>query len=144
MKKNKLFIILGVSLLLLAIVVFFALNEGNQEEKLTKKLESIGSEFYSEFYYDQVTAGKTEEEVKSFLDRFSETGIKVDLDNLSRFKEEKYNNIGDTFVNKKDKISCDIRNTRAVILPKEPFGKTDFTVKANLDCGFGSVDEVVE
>lgn len=141
MKKNKLFIALGVVLLLLALIAVFTISGGNQEEKLTKKLESIGSEFYSDFYYEQVTSGKTDEEVQEFLGRFTETGIKVDIDNLSRFNEEKYSDITETFVNKKDKIACDIRNTRAIILPKEPFGKTDFTVKAELDCGFEGVVE---
>ena len=139
-KNKKITLITLVLVLILGVLVLSQLG-GNQEEKLTIKLEKVGSEFYSEFYYDQIVSDKTEEEVEAFLARYSEIGIKVDIDNLSRFNEEKYANLVDEFKNKKDDIACDIRNTRAIIYPTEPFGKTDFTVSAELDCGFEAATE---
>lgn len=141
MKGKKIIIAITAAVLVLLVVAFLNLNGGNQEEKLTKRLETVGTEFYTEFYYDQISAGKTEEEVSEFLTRFVELGIKVDIDNLSRFNEDKYANIVEEFHNKKDNVACDIRNTKAIIYPVSPFGKTDFTVSSVLDCGFETVEE---
>lgn len=141
MKGKKIIIAITAAVLVLLVVAFLNLNGGNQEEKLTKRLETVGTEFYTEFYYDQISAGKTEEEVSEFLTRFVELGIKVDIDNLSRFNEDKYANIVEEFHNKKDNVACDIRNTKAIIYPVAPFGKTDFTVSSVLDCGFETVEE---
>lgn len=118
--------------------IFFLSNVSgqNQEEKLDKKLVEIGTEFYEEFYYEQIVSGKSEAEVEEFLGRFAEIGIKVDLDNLSRFDEKKYSNLAEIFVNEKDKVACSIHNTRAIIYPQAPYTKTDHKVEAELDCGF--------
>lgn len=131
---------LGIALIILVIllvVAFFSLQtKGDQESKLSKKLEEVGSDFYTNFYHGQITSDKTEEESTEFLSRFNEKGIKVDLDNLSRFNEQKYSDLLETFVNKKTKIACDQKNTRAIIYPQEPYGDKDFTIKGELDCGF--------
>lgn len=137
MKKiYKLIIVLVVLLGVLAVAVVVNGTGGNQETKLNTKLKDIGTEFYEDFYYDQIVSGKTEEEVVEFLSRFSEIGIKVNLDNLSRFSEGKYSDLSNEFTNKKSKVACDINNTRALIFPKEPYGKKDHEVNAELDCGF--------
>ena len=39
-----------------------------------------------------------------------------------------------TFKSKKKK--CDKKNTRVIIYPQKPYGKTDYKVKIELDCGF--------
>ena len=93
-KNKKITLITLVLVLILGVLVLSQLG-GNQEEKLRIKLEKVGSEFYSEFYYDQIVSDKTEEEVEAFLASYSEIGIKVDIDNLSRFNEEKYENLVD-------------------------------------------------
>lgn len=136
MKNKKVLVLITAVVLGLLVLALFTLNTGNQEEKLTKKLEQVGSEFYTEFYYDQISAGKTEEEINEFLTRFVDIGIKVDIDNLSRFNEDKYSNIVEEFYNKKGKQACDVRNTKALIYPVAPFGKNDFKVSSELDCGF--------
>ena len=123
MKGKKIIIAITAAVLVLLVVAFLNLNGGNQEEKLTKRLETVGTE------------------VSEFLTRFVELGIKVDIDNLSRFNEDKYANIVEEFHNKKDNVACDIRNTKAIIYPVSPFGKTDFTVSSVLDCGFETVEE---
>ncbi|NLJ17503.1 hypothetical protein [Globicatella sulfidifaciens] len=125
-------------IILAGIILAFSLNLfSDNQAKLGKKLEEVGQDFYENFYYDQISSSKTEEETTEFLERFEEVGIKVNLDNLSRFDEEKYPNLIDTFKNKKDNIECDIRNTRVIIYPKEPYTKTDYEINHELDCGFG-------
>ena len=67
MTKNKKITLITIVLVLVLGVLVLSQLGGNQEEKLTKKLESIGSDFYTEFYYEQVTSGKTDEEIEAFL-----------------------------------------------------------------------------
>lgn len=133
-----------IAITLVVLVGFIVLNKTsllqNNENKLSNRIEEVGSDFYENFYYDQISANKTEEEVKEFLERFEEVGIKVDLDNLSRFNEEKYSNLNEEFKNKKDDIECDIRNTKAIIYPKSPYSKEDYTISHELDCGFDATE----
>lgn len=126
---------------LLILIVFgfgiFYLVGGSQSEKtLSNKLEAVGQDFYENMYYDHIVANKSEAEVKEFFAKFTEIGIKVDLDNLARFDEEKYPNLIKDFTNKKSKEACHPINTKVIIYPSEPFNKTDYTLESELDCGF--------
>lgn len=134
----KIKLIIGFSLLLLVILGLSFIKGGSksQESTLHKKIETVGTDFYENFYYDQISSNKTDEELVEFLQRFEEMGIKVDLDNLSRYDTDKYPNLIDEFVNKEADIKCDVRNTKAIIYPKEPFGKEDYNIEVDLDCGF--------
>ncbi|CAM3739486.1 hypothetical protein ERUR111494_09065 [Erysipelothrix urinaevulpis] len=78
--------------------------------------------------------------MKEFLERFSEAGIKVDLDNLSRFDDGKYEGLLQVLVNPKTKESCDVNNTKAIIHPHAPFGKKDYKIDVELDCGLATVE----
>lgn len=133
-------IVVGALALVAVVVVIFAISQssfgGSNEAKLTKKLETVGADFYENFYVEQISQNKTEEEVKTFLGRYTEIGIKVDIENLSRYDEVKYPNLIEEFVNKKGDIKCDARNTKAIIYPKEPFTNKDYTISSELDCGF--------
>ena len=121
-RKLKLLSVLALfaGITLVAVLVSILLRGGNQEEKLSKKLETVGADFYENFYHSQISSNKTEEEVKEFLERFKEIGIKVDIDNLSRFDDKKYADLDKEFINKKDNILCDVRNTRAVYILRNP------------------------
>ena len=121
-RKLKLLSVLALfaGITLVAVLVSILLRGGNQEEKLSKKLETVGADFYENFYHSQISSNKTEEEVKEFLERFKEIGIKVDIDNLSRFDDKKYADLDKEFINKKDNIPCDVRNTRAVYILRNP------------------------
>lgn len=137
--NSVLLIILGVAVVGAAI---FFLSQGgtqssaNQREQLSKRLETVGGDFYENMYYGHITSNKTDEEIQKFLGGFSEIGIKVDLDNLSRFDRDKYPNLLEEFVNKKSDTACDPQNTKAIIYPKAPFEATNYTLGSQLDCGF--------
>ncbi len=141
MKDNiqfKIKLIIGALAVLLVVVLvgFGSKAFGSQEKKLSQKLEVVGKDFYENMYFNHITANKSDEEVEEFFTNFTETGIKVDLDNLSRFDEEKYPKLLEEFVNKKTKEACHVRTTKAIIYPEAPFGKTDYTLDTELDCGF--------
>lgn len=111
-------------------------KQAKGKDALEADLIKMGSDFYESFYYDNVTDGKTDEEKTTFLEKFQESGIKINLDNLGRYNDSQNEAVIAGFKNNKTDTICDVNNTRAVILPKAPFGKTDFEVRAELDCGF--------
>ena len=79
--------------------MIFNNNSKNESQKLTKELKELGISFYEDFYYNQI--GKTDEEKKTFLEKYTDIGIKVSLDNLARYKKDESEEIIKKFVNSK-------------------------------------------
>ena len=100
-KKSLLCMIGGIVLIVVLIVVgcFMFLKKGGQEASLSKSLESMGKDFYENFYYTQV--GSTDEERANFLSKYETIGIKINLDNLSRYDNNKNSDKINKFVNNK-------------------------------------------
>jgi N-acetyl-beta-hexosaminidase len=142
-KNNKVIQIIGIVVILavvLGIVLFLTKDARlSDEEKLEKSLTTMGEEFYTDFYYTEISKNKTSQEVSEFLAKFQDVGIKVNLDNLSRYNDGANEDEIANFKN--GDTECDKTNTRAVIYPKSPYGKNDYTIKAELDCGFDSAEE---
>ena len=133
-RKILLFIIVSLLIVCMLFVMFFMGSNDLQQNKLTTNLKEIGKDFYENFYYDQV--GIDEEQRVAFLKRFETVGIKVSLDNLSRYKLQDSNDILKHFVNNKTNESCDKDNTQVIIYPTSPYDKTSYNLEVNLDCGF--------
>lgn len=134
-KNKKNLVLLGiVVVLIIAIVLIVVFFKGDNKVKLEDRLKEIGTDFYENYYYDQT--GSTIEEKEEFLSRFSEIGIKINLDNLSRYKSETNKDKIESFKNSKTGEACNRDNTRVIIYPKAGYGKTDYEVKTELDCGF--------
>lgn len=140
-KKKKMIQICAIALgLIIVLGVILFLTRGSrlsQEEKLNRSLTKMGEEFYTEFYYTEISKNKSDKEVSEFLSKFQDIGIKVNLDNLSRYNDGANEDEIANFKNEKG-TACNTTNTRAVIYPKSPYGKKDYTVKVELDCGFDS------
>ena len=76
MDKKKIGIIAGVAVVVLAIVVGIILFLGRSNEKqLTANLNTLGKQFYEEFYYP--SQEKSQDDVKAFVKKFEKTGIKI-------------------------------------------------------------------
>ena len=75
-----------------------------------------------------------EQQIVENIKKFETTGIKVDLDNLSRQSNESKEKVKD-FVNDKNE-ECNKNNTKVIIYPKDPYGKTNYELEIQLDCGF--------
>lgn len=132
--KKKIAIIVAAVVIVVAVVVFVLVKGGSNEDKLKSSLTDMGRDFYENFYYEQV--GKSSEERTNLLSKFTTVGIKIDLENLERYDSGKFATDIKAFVNNKTKEKCNKTNTKVVIYPKSPYGKTDYTVEAQLDCGF--------
>lgn len=127
----------AVVLIIVALVFLIkgiASGVGGQEKKLTKRMEELGVSFYEDFYYKQV--GSTDEARAEFVSNYAQTGIKVKLDDLARFKSEQTDAVRAEFVNKKSGESCDMTNSKVTIYPQSPYGAKDHKVEVTLVCGF--------
>lgn len=136
--KNKRNLIIIVSALVLICAIIFCLvlvpkNKSNEKE-LTAKMQEMGKEFYETFYYKQV--GTTDENRAAFLKKYETIGIKVNLDNLSRYSGKDSNSILNEFVNNQSKKNCDKYNTQVVIYPQTPYNQKSYKIEVVLDCGF--------
>lgn len=137
LKKEQYYILGGLVLLIIIVISLFMIFGGkskNESQKLSKELKQLGISFYEEFYYKQI--GKTDEEKKAFLEKYTDIGIKVSLDNLARYKKNETETILKKFVNSKTNTECDKNSSMVIIYPKEPYGKNDYRIDANLVCGF--------
>ena len=140
-KNNSVICIVIGAVLVVALIVaacFMFIKKGGQEASLSKSLESMGKDFYENFYYTQV--GSTDEERANFLSKYETIGIKINLDNLSRYDNNKNSDKINKFVNNKTNKACDRTNTRVIVYPQNPYNQTSYKIETQLDCGFDEVE----
>ena len=134
MDKKKIGIIAGVAVVVIAVVVGLILFLGRSNEKqLNANLTKLGKQFYEEFYYP--SQEKSQDDVKAFVKKFEKTGIKINLENIAKIsKVDK--SLVDSMVNKKTKEKCDVKQSTVTIYPEKPYGKNNYKIEVNLECGF--------
>ena len=137
-KTHKIVCIACCAVLVIGIVIIFPPAFGNDkettlEERLSGFLEEMGKDFYENYYYDAV--GSSDESRKNFLQKYSEIGIKVNLDNLSRYNGESVEERIESFKNNESGEDCNRENTKVIIYPQDPYGKTDYRLETILECG---------
>ncbi|MBR2712213.1 MAG: hypothetical protein IKE73_00735 [Bacilli bacterium] len=134
MDKKKIGIIAGAAVVVIAIVVglILFLNKSN-EKQLNTNLTKLGKQFYEEFYYP--SQEKSQEDVKAFVKKFEKTGIKVNLENIKKISKVDQNLVK-AMVNSKTKKDCDAKESYVIIYPEKPYGKTNYKIEVNLECGF--------
>ena len=124
--------VLAAIVIVICIVVFGNKSKSNEKE-LTKNLEKLGGQFYEEFYYP--AQEKSQKDVKEFMAKFKDSGIKVNLENISKVSAVDKELVA-AMVNSKTKEKCDTKETYVVIKPTDPFGKKNYKVETTLKCGF--------
>ena len=135
LNKRNCFIALAIVVLIIIIILVLVFNSKNSQEKqLTSMLKNMGIDFYENFYYEQVGTNDTERQ--DFLKKYETIGIKVNLDNLSRYNSDSNKKIVEKFVNSKTNEECDKNNTRVIIYPKSPYKKDSYNISVELVCGF--------
>lgn len=122
-----------IGLFVVGTIIFFVLFEKpSSEDDLKNYLIKMGTDFYVDFYYEEQAKGKSDEELKQYLSKFTDTGIKISLKTLEDYSEENEKTI-EKFKNKKKE--CDKKNTKVIIYPQDPYGKEDYSVEPLLECG---------
>ena len=132
-KKIKILVSLIIIVILVVTVTMIFLKRSNEEE-LNTSLKEMGKNFYENFYYEQI--GSSSDERNALLSKFTTIGIKVDLENLGRYNDGEFSKEIKEFKNNKTGKSCNKTKTKVIIYPKTPYGKTDYKIETELDCGF--------
>lgn len=125
-----------VAIILVALIIYFLLvTKPASEKELKGYLNDMGKDFYTTFYYKQISNGKSDEEIQNYLSKFKDIGIKVSLTGLSEYNAGGNDAIIEKFKNESNE-ECNRTNTKVIIYPKEPYTKTDYVLETVLDCNF--------
>ena len=130
-KRN--IIIAVIALVIINIIVGAILIYNNPKNKLTRSIKYMGKDFYTNYFYNTLKEGRSNKELSEILERYKDTGIKINLKNLSQFDSSKYKEEIDNMV---ENNKCIDTKTRAVIYPKAPYGKDNYKIKIELNCNF--------
>lgn len=122
-------VILLVVLIILCITVFF-----NKERITTKKVKSMGVDYYTNYLYDTLSKDRKKEDLNKILAKYAGIGIKINLETLEKYSSGKYKEEIKNL--KSNKKVCDKKNTMVIIYPEEPYNKTNYRAEIELDCGF--------
>ena len=134
MKKKVILLVICLILIAICLILINIKSNKTNEKELNNNLEILGKEFYKSYYKTQ---SETQENLEEFLKGFEETGITINLSNLSNvLKDTEHKKLIDSMYNSKTKAYCDYKKTNVTIYPKSPYGVEDYTIKTNLDCGF--------
>ncbi len=136
-KKKRIIIIAAISLAVVIIGVLCFVLFGNKEVKNKKELEAnlvkLGAAFYEDYYYP--SQEKIQKDVKEYMAKFEKTGLKINLENLSKISKIDQTLV-EKMVNKKTKEKCDFEKTYISIYPQKEYGKKDYKIEVKLICGF--------
>lgn len=137
-KENKVVVILLISIFVVLLIGIIFIPNYNSKSKLELELLDLSEEFYTDYYYKQLTNAYDTEELKKFLSLYIETGIKIDLESLSEYDSQKrdFKLLTNKYTDKNSKKKCDVKNTYILFFPKNPFEKNNHTTKVVLDCEF--------
>lgn len=124
-KRVSIGVLCGVLVIILAIGLTISFLGKGEEKKLTRQLETLGRSWYDDYFYDAIDQDKEE-----FLKRFHETGLKIDLYNLSLRAVDGIEEDIKQFENK----NCDKNETKVIIYPHEPYGKEDYKIETVMKC----------
>src|SRR5574344_2999906 len=134
-KGHKLLIAIIVVVIIALGGTYFLFFSKSQEEKLKDTLIELGSYFYENFYSQKI--GKTDEERVAFLKKYEEIGIKINLDNLSRYNDEEHEEMNKVFeekvklfVNDSTNKECNKDNTKVTIYPQSPYDSKTYKIEA--------------
>lgn len=126
-------VIIFILLLIIAALIYFLLGKKvYSSSEMDDHLRDMAETFYTEYYYDDISNGRDSEEVKKYLNGFKDMGLKVDLETLSSYDSETNDPIIANFI--KNGIECNKTETKAIIYPKEPYGKKDFEIETIIVC----------
>lgn len=133
-KKIILIILLSIVVIILGLLIFiFIKNNSVTEEQFVTKLNSIGSEIYSTYYYPNVTVGMSEEEIKTTLSKYETLGLKFSLDEVEKIDDE-YKKVIDNFINKNKQ--CSKEESMIIIYPQSPYTSDSFKIEVKIPCKY--------
>jgi len=141
-KRNiKLIGILILTIIIIFIVIYkcsFSPQKTKKEYSavLEENLEIMGKDFYENYFYPVVAKDLENQELKTYLMNYEDSGLKVTLDILGKYNNQANSEIIKKFYNDKTGEKCDSKNTYVYIYPKEPYQVNDYDLKVELSCNY--------
>lgn len=122
--KNKIIIVLSILSIVLSVLCVFSFVRSSEKDNNSFVQEVIvcGEEYYTDHLYSLITAGMTDEKIKSFLESNSQTGFRISLKDIVKT----YANDGK--ITELEKYSCSQDETIVYIFPEEPYGPSNVKV----------------
>lgn len=134
-KKTKIAIIILIIVFIILGLLIFVTFKGSSisEKEIVSKLTDMGEKIYTEYYYPELSKGKSEEEFAEFLKQFEKIGLKFNLTELEKYNEDFKKDISKF---KSKEKTCNKENTMVIIYPESPYTSTSYSSEVKLDCGF--------
>lgn len=132
LKENSSSIKISIVMIIFAIIIIIIQNVFTPiliKGQLTNRIKEAGEDYYEKYYDSFVIDGST-----IILEDIKDFGMKINLNqlviNLYDGKDPGY------FFNKNTNKMCNYEKTYVTIYPVSPYGKNNYKVKVNLECGF--------
>lgn len=124
--KKKIIIAIVILLFIIGGIIILVNSKIGREALSRRDIRKITETFYN-YYYEE---NNYDNNIKNFLRKYINTGLTIKLGDMEAYIEEKTN--GGTSYKSLEK--CDRANSKIIIYPKSPFGKTDYELKFDLKC----------
>ena len=144
-KQKKLVLYFGIGIVVLIVIILSIVignsnkKELSEKERLTNYLEKKAKNFYQNDYYQQVS--KLTDDMQVFLSNFEKEGISMSINILIENGVITEEEAKENMKNKDNNTKCDYDNTKAVIYPKEPYEKTSYDIRIQLDCDLETTEK---
>lgn len=136
-KKVTIIGLITIAILIVIIVcltISYAIisKEKPEEEILHQYLQEMGIDYYENYYYEQI--GNDENYRREFLEKFIDSGIKIDLNKLLSYNEEFNQEKINAFKDPKTSVKCNEENSYIMIYPEKPYLKENYHFDVVLTC----------
>lgn len=133
-RRISIIVLLIICIIILCLLITMVFSNSTMTEKeIVNKLTNMGEVIYTQYYYPELSKGKSEKEFAEYLRNFEEKGLKFSLTELEKYSEDFKNSISK--FRSKEK-TCNKENTMVIIYPESPYTSTSFSTEIKLDCGF--------
>lgn len=105
--------------------------QGNNSSSFENDLEEVGKKYYEEFYYDLITFGTSDDDLKGVFEEGNTKEIKISAESILNVSEIEFGDLKDDLENNS---SCDLTKSTIELTAEEPYAKTDYSIKVNAKC----------
>lgn len=133
--KNSKKLLIGIIIVLVIIIIILLIanivkDNGKKEQTYMKEL---ASKWYEDVYYKNLGNDDMSAKDKIANASWKDLGVTIDLDNLER--NLRSSNIDTKKIDYlKNEAKCNIKNTKAIVKPIEPYEKNNYKISLILDC----------
>ena len=130
--KRAVLVVIVLAMMAVILTVLFS-NFASPERTIKRKIESIATDYYENYFYDSILSyGTTEQNLQNLLGRYVENGFAiVSLRQLLLFDSERHSESATILT-----AYCDENTTFIRIYPDPPFSRTNYHIDYHYNCNF--------